>query len=41
MKVKIKRPSGGYVAIALLLMLLGILISMQIKSVIQDRKSVV
>lgn len=38
MKVKIKRPSGGYVAIALLLMLLGILISMQIKSVIQSNQ---
>ncbi|WAM35555.1 hypothetical protein OTK01_001899 [Caldicellulosiruptor acetigenus] len=38
MKVKIKKPTGGQVAIAILLLLLGILMSMQIKSVRQSNE---
>lgn len=38
MKVKIKKPTGGQVAIAILLLVLGILMSMQIKSVRQSNE---
>lgn len=38
MRIKIKKPTGGQVAIAILLFILGILISMQIKSVKQSNE---
>lgn len=38
MRVRIKKPTGGQVATAILLLILGILISMQIKSVKQSNE---
>ncbi len=38
MKIRIKKPTGGQVATAILLLILGILISMQIKSVRQSNE---
>ncbi|ADQ04202.1 protein of unknown function DUF881 [Caldicellulosiruptor owensensis OL] len=38
MRVKIKKPTGGQISIALLLLVLGILMSMQIKSVRQSNE---